>query len=458
MENLGVVSESLDTELKSWLSLDDPRHAAIIARACIALRNLGGGRLILGIDDKTLQSLNENRPSNITECYHPDRVNEVVGQYALPKFEVRVAFKLYEEKCHPELTVPSGVSFPVITRAPYEKELRQNAVYVRTVANGRPSSCEPRTPQDWQNLIEACFNNREADIGRFFRRHLPNIVAQMKTSLGLDESTQSAPEPFRATRELLDFGRTQFEKRWNAKVVSAATEPPQPIYGTFEVAAKVDGSFTPPGVRDVLNKVFMHQPHLTGWPTWVDSRSFREIVTHPYVTEGGWEALIYTAHGWHGDMDLDFWRIESSGRFYLLREFEDDTTNSLRKRGVEPGTVYDFLLLISRTAEACATIRAFATGLEVEKETGAVEFAFRWSGLKGRQICCWVEPGRSLMTNVRAEDDMVISTCRIPLDAPDNALWRIIKDVVQPVFDVFGAAVGDQVIEDIVNRTITRRL
>ncbi len=115
-------------------------------------------------------------------------------------------------------------------------------------------------------------------------------------------------------------------------------------------------------------------------------------------------------------------------------------------------------MLISRTAEAIGTVRAFADGLGIDRDKTSLEFAFRWTGLKGRKICCWVEPMRELFYSVTAEDDEVTSSATITLETPNNVIWEVVKRVTQPVFDVFGAGVSDAVFEDIVNRTLNRQL
>lgn len=454
MEQLGPISEALDTELKGWLDLSDARHGAMIARACIALRNNGGGRLILGIEDKTLRSSDSNRPKDVAGTYHPDALNTLVGKYALPKFEVRVQIKVYEGQEHPEITVSGGVDFPVISRAPFEKELRQNAVYVRTITNGRPSSEEPRTPQDWERLIGICFDNREADIGRFFRRHLGGIATELQKCGAIAAPAMAFELPLQTVCTLLDTGRAQFKER----LAKSGVGGPAQAVGYFEVAAVLSGSFEAPSVRDLLNKVFSHQPHMTGWPTWVDSRGFRDTNSHPYVTQGAWEALVHRVRDQWSEDSLDFWKMEPCGRFYLLRTLEDDTSRTLQGRGVKPGTIFDFLLLVSRTTEAIGTIRGFAEGLGVNRSDGSVDFAFRWTGLRGREITCWVDLSRELMTRVKAMDDQVVSTCCVPLDIPDKRLWEFVKQITQPVFDVFGTGIGDQVLQDIVDRTLSRRL
>ena len=52
-EPLRAVGETLDTELKRWLDLNDEKNGALFAKAALALRNNNGGRLIIGVDDRT---------------------------------------------------------------------------------------------------------------------------------------------------------------------------------------------------------------------------------------------------------------------------------------------------------------------------------------------------------------------------------------------------------------------
>jgi predicted HTH transcriptional regulator len=46
-------SESLNVEIKAWISPDDPSGVAKIVRAALALRNRNGGYLVVGFNDKT---------------------------------------------------------------------------------------------------------------------------------------------------------------------------------------------------------------------------------------------------------------------------------------------------------------------------------------------------------------------------------------------------------------------
>jgi len=202
-EPLRAVGETLDTELKRWLDLNDEKNGALFAKAALALRNNNGGRLIIGVDDRTNAGITFPNPlGDIRQAYHPDKLNEIVGKYALQKFEVRVDFKEYQGQLHPEIIIAGGITTPVLTRRGFADVLRQNAIYIRTISKGRVSSCEPVTAADWERLLSICFDNREAEIGRFVSRYLPAIVDE----LGLKPASPK-PTSIDLAKEFLETGR-----------------------------------------------------------------------------------------------------------------------------------------------------------------------------------------------------------------------------------------------------------
>ncbi len=460
MSFLTALSETFDTEIKGWLDPANPADAANLARACIALRNNNGGRLIIGFDNKTLEKSSVGTPDNVKQVYHADTIQQIISKYALPKFDVELIFEERDGQIHPIVLVKAGVESPVMTRSAFAKELRQNTVYVRTLSNNTVSSSEPKTPDDWDRLIRICFDNREADIGRFFRRHIHAISKELtEPPVAVTVATPSQPvveakRPITPTADFLDEGKTQFDARIKEKVAEGKIAPVT-ISGLREVSFAVQGDFEQPTVKHLLDKLFIQQPHYTGWPPWLDSRGFTNVESRPYVKKGGWEALIVGDLPWEKN-HIDFWRIEPTGRFYCLQTFQDDTSTSLLGRGVKPGQLFDFFLLISRTAEIIGTAKAFAEALNPNPKHSMLELVFRLTGLRGRNICCWVEPARSLSYSVKAEDTEVVSKCLIPLETPQPALWQFVKVITQPVFDVFGSGVGDSIIEEITNRTLNR--
>ena len=104
-------------------------------------------------------------------------------------FEVEIAWGERDSKQYPVIVVPSGVKVPVAAKRDLKDgsrtALRVGAVYFRSLAsNGTPSTTEAR-PSDWAEIVEICFDNREADVGRFIRRHLASLdISSLMSFLG----------------------------------------------------------------------------------------------------------------------------------------------------------------------------------------------------------------------------------------------------------------------------------
>jgi hypothetical protein len=74
--------------------------------------------------------------------------------------------------------------------------MRKGELYFRTLAsNGTPSTSLARA-SDWAAIIEICFENREADIGRFLRR----LVSGKNMASIVEALTGLMPPPRRPRR------------------------------------------------------------------------------------------------------------------------------------------------------------------------------------------------------------------------------------------------------------------
>jgi hypothetical protein len=192
-------SESLNVEIKRWIRPDEPNGISKIVRSAFALRNRNGGYLIIGFDDKTLQPDVCNEPPNIRALFHHDKIQALISRYASDLFEVGVVYGHRDGHEYPVIVVPEGVRSPVAAKAALmdrdKRLLRVGDVYFRTLAaNGTPSMARAR-PQDWPAIIEICFDNREADVGRFLRRQLAGQDATALTSLLNDLALGSRKAP-----------------------------------------------------------------------------------------------------------------------------------------------------------------------------------------------------------------------------------------------------------------------
>lgn len=450
-------TESLSVELKRWLKPDDPKGIAKIVRAVIALRNHGGGYLVIGFDDETLEPDMNNIPVDVRTAFHIDVVQGIVSKFSSEPFEIGVEFPEREGQNYPVIVVPPGVKTPIAAKSDLrvndEKLIAADDVYVRSLRSNNTPSTTKAGWKDWSSIVEVCFDNREADIGRFMRRHLSGITPELIREFASAIEFRSEPEiaDDELLRGLLQEGEGRFETVVQEKGVKL------PDHGTWEVGLILLGPVPPHSAnRQFLSLLDSSNPDLTGWPVWLDSRSFTDEGARPYVFDGVWEALIASLNsGWIDH--VDFMRLDPKGRFYLRRALQDDISGS--QKSPKPMTVLDFGLPVVRTVEALAVGIAFSKAMGCNPESTTLAFAFRWTRLRGRELGSWAQPGRYVSPGRHAYQDEVITFVKVPLDTPLSALTDYVAQAVQPLFEVFnGFNLGNEVIEDLARRLIERRV
>lgn len=464
-------SESLSVELKRWIDPATPEGASKIVRTVLALRNHGGGYLVVGFDNDTLQPDTENVPPDVRAGFHFDEIQGLITRYASDPFEVVVEFPERDGQAYPVIVVPPGVKTPVASKSDLlsngTKLISADDVYVRSLRSNNTPSTTKAGWKDWPNLVEVCFDNREADIGRFMRRHLSGIkpemvrelvaavsrVAELETKTVEPEAEEVKPAV--VTKDLLmqylQEGNARFNKVKEERGVSI------PDHGMWEVALLIIGDVPKHSAnRDFLNLLDSSNPDYTGWPVWLDSRAFSNASGRPYVFEGVWEAFIASlGSGWSDH--VDYMRLDPRGKFYLRRALQDDISDS--SGAPKPFTELDFGLPIIRSAEAIAVGLAFAKAMGCDPERTVLAFAFRWTRLRGRELGSWAQPGRYISSGRQAYQDEITVLVNVPLETPLSALSEYVNQVVQPLYEVFdGFSLSKDVVEDLTRRLIERRL
>jgi hypothetical protein len=159
----------------------------------------------------------DNRPSDIRAAFHTDNIQAIISRYAQEPFEVGVAFATRDGLEHAVLIIENGVTAPVVVRRDLlrpdqSKLLGVGDVWFTTLnANGIPSTARAR-PEDWRAILDICFQNREADIGQFLRRHLAgqNLAALLSELATFGNEAKIAPTLCERAKDLLRAG----ESRW----------------------------------------------------------------------------------------------------------------------------------------------------------------------------------------------------------------------------------------------------
>lgn len=450
-------TESLNIEFKRWIYPTSLEGIAKIVKACIAMRNNNGGCFFIGFDEESRQPDFNNTPTDdVRQLFNPDEIQLIISKYAYPQFEIDVRFIEKDGQEYPSICIAEGIKTPVSTKSelrdPKDNNkllIKQNTVYVRTLkSNGTPSTSEA-TYQDWDKLTQICFDNREADIGRFIRRHLANIEkSQLQPLLSIiAEISQPQTKSYEELAvELLEFGKNRFEA-----VVGQKYPGQLPSHGSWEVLCIINSDDHKHSANQTfLNLLSASNPNYTGWPIWLDSRQFSDQRARPYVYENVWEAcMVHLDREWFNH--IDFWRLDPNGRFYLRCALEDDI-----KPSIEPLKFLDFGLPIWRVGESLAVGLAFAKAMDYDVDSTNITFNFRWTGLRNRELTSWADRARQIRART-ATQDSVLSTIDIPLSTPLSALYQYVDIATKPLFQIFeGFELSNSVVEELTAKMLKR--
>ncbi len=448
--------ESLSVEIKRWINPDIPEGISKIVKGAIALRNFGGGYFIVGFDNDTLLPDISNTPLNIRELFHVDKIQGMIGKYSSSPFEIAIDFVEREGVDYTVFTIPSGVKTPVATKSELVEHgktlIKVDTVYIRSLSANNTPSTTIATWKDWEAIVEICFDNREADIGRFLRRHLSGLKPEILKEFA--ETLNNSIGEDLSMGKMINKFIEESEGRFKSIIVDKKIKLPE--FGFWEVALIIQGDFPKHSANiDFLNLIDASNPRYSGWPVWLDSRGFRENISKPLVFNGVWEAIIpIFDQGWHDS--IDFVRFDPNGRFFLLRSYQEDMKSS--QRNLEPLKYFDFALPVIRSAEAIGVGISFAKAMKCDPETTQLSFTFQWARLQGRELVSWANPNRNIWPGRTAYQDEVVSSVQIPLDTPLSALSEFVFQITEPLLQVFdGFTISKPVVEDLTNKLIQRK-
>ena len=448
--------ELLSVELKDWFDPQLPEGMAKLVRAVLALRNENGGYLLIGFDDKTRKPTNP--PASlvgITTVFHHDTVQGIISKYSSDSFPVMVDFPINGPRQVVVISVPPGVVAPVACKADLRVGgtllLRESDVYVRTLTSNGTISSARASWRDLNALVRKCFDNRESDHAGFLLKVFAGISPDnIKTVFeNLSAVAEQGISAGISAEKFIQYG----VERFSAVVAERKLE--LPTIGYWDIGLRISGAMPEhfPN-REFLNLINTSNPHLTGWPIWLNSLPFADNSAHPYLFDGRWEALIYSPpeNRWGAWGHLDFMVLDPSGTFFLRRGFQDDIGGSSDE---SRGKILDPLLQVLRTAEALVVGQAFAKALAGSNDQVALHFAFRWTGLKGRIFTIWSDPMWWVSGDGPAHQDEVHSKIDLPLAAGREAIIQQTHAALLPLSRIFG---GYEIKEELVRKLVIRLL
>ena len=453
-------TEGLNQELKRWLDPCIAVDQAKIIKASVALYNRNGGYLIVGFDDKTRQPA-PGAPTDVRQTFSADRIQELISRYASDRFEIGMGFGERDGREYPVIVVPSGVRVPVgIGRALAESGtelLKVGDIPVRTLHANGTFSTAIAGPKDWAAMLEICFENREADIGRFIRRHLGGLAAALNANSSGDEAAE--PIIQRATA-FLNLGWARY-RQVKTRLPNLTEEEVNALeWGKWEVAAVID----PPIEGRVADQGFYSllmgsNPQYMEWPSWSDTSDYPDQRARPDTREGGWEAFLLLVNSRMPFDFLAFTRLEPDGKFYQIRALDDDAL--ARMRGGKIGSSLDFNLMTAQVAESIAVALRFALALGCDAQTTKLGFSFRWRGLSGRNLHAWYGRMRTSLPlgPYTASDSEAESFVTVPLETSESALAPFVEAAVKHLLAKFrGYSMSREKTESCVRLLLERKL
>ncbi|WP_179041785.1 helix-turn-helix domain-containing protein [Sphingobium lactosutens] len=249
---------------------------------------------------------------------------------------------------------------------------------------------------NWRALVDEAVRRRKAeqltqrDLAALAGVSAPTIVAfeRGNTRLRMDKAFDILLVLGLLAPLEDDPGRSSFvqaaARRWQDLV--APLDP-------GDAARQPDGSITydhslnearPIALRALLPIVRNAAEGETGWPPfWAPTRG----KIKPYSQDGVLECWLgIPENGPVKDpAHSDFWRISSAGQAFLKRGLDEDGTAVL-----SPGTIFDLVLPIWRTAEVL--LHAMRLASDWHNEVRSVDIRLRYTGIAGRELATWSRP------------------------------------------------------------------
>ena len=421
--------ETLEIELKNWLSLDDDSTRSKLAKHIAALANHGGGYIVFGFNDDL--TVDANVPKNLGSYSH-DSFTGIIKRYLSPPFQVDVMLiKSAAGTDHAILRVPSHGVAPIcaIASGPDFKGgqsigLKQGTYYIRSPG---PESVPITKFEQWQPLINRCVVNE--------RQKLLNSISAML------QGTEKVPETPGFT--LRDWHSSSEERHLSLVLNSRTAQWPVPLnvhhYQLSYRIHQTDASEIPPKEFLTALEQANNEVRNTVWTGWSMFYPFDREEIKPYIMPdrfGTQDVDVYETNllNFDGVGLPDFWRITRTGWATLIRPYREDRQSIPQGRdpALEPGTWISPKILTQELTEivshAIAMLRFFP-------RAESVEFICSWRGLANRKIADF---DRGVHWNLRvAKADGRKTTAAISSSELDSSRPKVVADLANPVFVLF---------------------
>jgi len=420
--------ETLSTEIKNWLDPADKDHRALVAKACIALANHGGGHLIIGFtEDGDGYREADNRPGKL-DAFSTDWVNEIVGRYAEPPFhcDVRHTESPSIGGLFPVVTILGGHRVPIIVKksGPGERVIHQGPPYIRRPG---PKSEPPQSAQEWQELLRRCIVNGREEMLDQLRAVLTGQPISRLMAPAEEDALLAVPAEEDALLQWRDNG----VERWREVVKGVTPENPASCsHGFWTIGYQLYGEVRPRRGQELIDMLRQAKVRHTGWPEWwVPTKQDIE----PYPHGDNIECWIARDGGvLHDDPShADFWRAHPEGRMFLLRGYAEDALDE-----TDPGSVFSLTTPVWRVGESLLHASNVAAILAADDDQAEVEIILQWTGLQGRQLKA-IGSTRFLMDRWQSNQDAIETRGRFRAANLPDILPEAVQELTLPLYESF---------------------
>jgi transcriptional regulator with XRE-family HTH domain len=308
----------------------------------------------------------------------------------------------------------------------------------------------PRTiaPLGWDALVKETLRRRKAEK-LTQREHAALAGVSIPTIVAFDrgERTLSLTKAFAILRVvgLLDEDGKEDPHQvfvmdaynhWRALTAKLPSDSPgRFLHGFYRFDYALEGDLKEPTLPQLQKLIEQAKVRHTGWPMFVVMTKDELAPREQDGTIEAWikppakgfpRALADSAH-------CDFWRAAPTGRFFLMRGYQEDSQET-----VAPGTIFDTTLPIWRLSEGLLHAARMAELLGHHGAAGiTVRFRALYTGLTGRVLRSLQGPGFLLEATPAKSDEAMLETV-VPAADIETNLVEIVLPMVASLYERFG--------------------
>jgi len=325
-----------------------------------------------------------------------------------------------------------------------------------------PENTGTIAPLNWRALVDEALRRRKAE--RLTQReHAALASVSIPTIVAFDrgERTLSLAKAFdilRVVGLIEERGKEGAQEifvkeaftRWRSLIAKLPVESPGRFpKGWFRFDYALDGELREPPLSELEEIIQRSKIRLTGWPLFV---SLNRPELAPREIDGVIECWVKppetgVERNFADAAHCDFWRAAPSGRFFVMRGYQEDS-----QEAVSPGTIFDTTLPVWRLAEGLLHAARMAEALRAPNAEVSVRFRALYTGLLGRTLRS-LQGHTFFLDETPARSDEAMLETVVPAEKIERTLEEIVYPLVSSLFERFSIA---NLSRDFVTAEITR--